>query len=87
MSTLKGELLSFAKYCSINGTSFGSMPNDEGRLAQTEIAIKELIPKPKYTIEELDEANKQLDSRTQQYWHAYNVGYITALQKAEDALA
>lgn len=50
--------------------------------------MKELrakLPKRLHTIEELDKMNSHLDSRTQQYWHAYNEGFLAVLDKIDAA--
>ena len=38
------------------------------------------------TIDRLDELNKHLDSRNQQHWHSYNLGYIDCLIEVKHIL-
>lgn len=48
--------------------------------------IVKAIPEIKHTKEELSEMNSHLDSRSQQYWSAYNDGFIQALSDIRKAL-
>lgn len=86
MSRLKDTIREFADYCSTGLAKFGTMPNDEEHLDQLIAELKrQLIGNPT-PIEKLDEMNQHLDSRSKEYWHAHNVGYLAALQKVEDAI-
>lgn len=86
MRILKDAITEFADYCSTGLATFGTMPNDDEHLTALMEEIHTLLIVKKYTIEELDKMNEHLDSRQQQYWHAYNVGFLAALQKVEDAI-
>ena len=64
--TIRSILEEFAKYCTVNGTPFGSMPNDKERLGQALAEIEEVMNecKPEFTgcIDCNDSASNQYQS-------------------------
>lgn len=86
MSRIKNTIREFADYCSTGLAKFGTMPNDEEHLDQLMMELKRQLIGTPTPIEKLDEMNEHLDSRSKEYWHAYNVGYLAALEKIEDII-
>lgn len=48
--------------------------------------LGETIPFSNSTSDELDKSNTHLDSRSQQYWSAYNRGYISMSDQTKKAI-
>lgn len=48
--------------------------------------LGETIPFSNSTSDELDKSNTHLDSRSQQYWSAYNKGYISMSDQTKQAI-